>query len=165
MAAEEANIRGRDQGKSFLNKLVSKMPAPVFSGREADWADFAREWKRYLQILCPDGMERAQADMLVLEALRGSLDPASRKMLLSALETDPGLTYRAFWRILEQEFSRDLTTHYRQEWEKVTLEGKRHITPLMWRNFESDFAFKAARVGDVTNREMEERLLLQLPPI
>ena len=44
MAAEEANINGQDQGKSFLNKLVSKMPAPVFSGREADWADFAREW-------------------------------------------------------------------------------------------------------------------------
>ena len=46
----------------------------------------------------------------------------------------------------------------------MTLEGKRHITPLMWKNFESDFAFKAARVGDVTNREMEERRLLQLPP-
>jgi hypothetical protein len=112
--------------------------------------------------MCPGGVD-AMADIPILETLRGCLDQGAKNRLAAALERNPQLTYNEFWRDLEREYSRDLTSHYRREWEKVTLGGVRRLTPQMWRIFESEFSLKATRVGDVTEREMEERLLAELP--
>ena len=79
------------------------------------------------------------------------------------MESDPNLTYANFWKTLKLDFGRDLTGVYRKEWDKVTLGGARNITPQMWRQFEADFELKARRVGDITDREKEDRIKLELP--
>ena len=154
---------GRFQRDGFLKTLIGKLAPPIFSGLDSDFADFSREWKRYLHVMCPDGVDQPEGDILILETLRGCLDVGARNRLASALERNTHLTYNDFWRELEREYTRDLTSHYRREWEKVTLGGARRLTPQMWRVFESEFSLKATRVGDVTEREMEERLMSELP--
>jgi hypothetical protein len=132
--------------KAFLNNLVNQMKLPTFSGSEADFADFSREWQQYVRVMCP-GELASVGDPLLLGMLKKALDHASCQKLITAMESNPNLTYADFWKSLEQDFGRDLTGVYRKEWEKVTLGGIRNATPQMWHQFEADFELKARRVG------------------
>jgi hypothetical protein len=148
--------------KAFLNSMVNQMKMPEFSGNESDFADFAREWQQYVRIMCPGGASSV-GDALLLGLLKKALDHASRQRLISSMEANPDLKYSTFWKSLEADFGRDLTGVYRREWEKVTLGGVRNITPKMWRQFIADFELKARRVGDITDREKEDRIRRELP--
>jgi hypothetical protein len=148
--------------KAFLNNMVNQMKLPTFSGEEAEFADFAREWREYVRVMCPAGTASV-GDPLLLGMLKKALDHASTQKLTSAMEANPNLTYTEFWRTLEEDFGRDLTGVYRKEWEKVSLGGVRNITPQMWRKFEADFELKARRVGDITDREKEDKIKRELP--
>ena len=79
------------------------------------------------------------------------------------MDANPNLTYAEFWQVLEQDFGRDLSGLYRKEWDKVTLGGVRNITPQMWRQFEAECEVKSRRVGDITDREREDRIKRELP--
>ena len=160
---EDAREPPRDKGLSpFVRNLVSKVTQPKFSGHEADFADFSREWKQFMRVMCPGGVDQ-ENDVLVLEILKSSLDPASQNKLAALLEQNPDLTYMGYWRELEKDFCRDFAAHYRREWEKVSLNGVRHPTPNQWRTFVSNFELKCLRVEDATDREKEERILAELP--
>ena len=148
--------------KAFMNKMVNEIKAPEFSGDEADFADFAREWQQYLRVMCPGGTAEV-SDALILGMLKKALDHVSCQKLISAMESNPNLTYANFCKMLELDFGRDLTGVYRKEWDKVTLGGARNLTPKLWRQFEAEFELKARRVGDVTDREKEDRIKLELP--
>ena len=149
--------------KAFLNSLVNQIKAPTFSGNEADFADFAREWKQYIRMVSSESGVIAIGDALALDTLKRALDHASRQKLIAAMDKNPNLKYDEFWKVLETDFSRDLTGVHRKEWEKVTLGGVRNITPQMWRKFEAELQVKSSRVEDITDREKESRIKRELP--
>ena len=99
----------------------------------------------------------------LLGFLREALDPASQHRLKARREANPILTYSAFWKELERDFGRDPSAHSRREWERVSLKGVRRLDQFTWRNFTAEFEFKLTQVPDATEREIEERLLDQLP--
>ena len=103
------------------------------------------------------------SDDVLFEFLREALDTASQLKLKARREVNPGLTYVSFWRELERELGKDLTVYARREWEKVSLRGVKRLDQFAWRNFTSEFEFKLSQVGDATDREVEERLMDELP--
>ena len=151
-------------GGGGLNPLAARvmgnLPKPTFSGSETDWKAFSRDWRQYCTTIQQGG---GVTDRDLLRLLKDSLDEASRNTLGARLEEKPDLSYTEFWRGLEQEFGRDMTVQSRRAWEKVTLGGAKRITPEMWRKFTSLFDLRLSQVEYVTDEEVEDRLMIELP--
>ena len=95
--------------------------------------------------------------------LHDCLDETSQRRLRLRRTEEPHLHFVEFWRQLESEFGRDQTTHYRDEWERVTLGGDGKLTVADWRNFQSKFELALGRVEDATETEVERKILVELP--
>ena len=126
-----------------VKSLLAKIPKPKFSGHEVDWKEFAREWQDWCGLLGDGGHD--VSDRVMLELLKDSLDPVSRKLLSARKEDDPGLTYRSFWKQLEQDFGKNLPGHYRRQWEQISLRGSA-LTTSSWRGFISEVKLARVRV-------------------
>ena len=142
--------------------MVSQIKMPKFSGKEVDFPDFSREWQQYVRIVCPEGVASV-GDPILLEMLKLAVDNVTRQQLISALEANPGWGYREICKTLEEDFTRDLTWLHQKEWKELTLGGFQEISSQKWRQFMADFELKARRVGDITEREMVEKIKQELP--
>lgn len=138
-----------------LGKLISKMKRPTFSGKAEDWREFAREWGNWFDLV--KEWTPGISDKAGLELLKDSLDPASNMLLVAMRDKDPSLTFVSFWRTLQTEFEKNLESHYRRQWEAVSLKGVSQISPYAWRNFVAEFRMALGRVDDVSEREIEKK--------
>ena len=160
--AEHPN-RGPGPLGPLLMNILGSQPPPEFSGNMADWERFSQEWAFYesvLQQTQPAGFP----DGILLIIFRRSLDETSRQKLDAAMRLNPRLTFTQFWDTLVTEFARDPSAYHRKEWLKVSLNKKSELNPQTWRTFRCAFELALSRVEDATEREVEERLLGELPP-
>ena len=74
-----------------------------------------RERMGLLGELQQEAYECAIPDSILLELLRQSLDEVSRLRLQTKRESDPGITFKQFWRDLERTFEGDAAEIYRRE--------------------------------------------------
>ena len=101
-------------------------------------------------------------DDIMLSLLKGSLDRTSQNRLVTRQEAKPGLTYAEFWGELQGVFGADVPERNRQEWERVTVRGKR-LDPDVWRDFQAEFEMTLRRVEDARDREVRERIMAEIP--
>ena len=144
--------------------ILGNRPQPVFAGEIADWERFSREWLLYESILRQTQTAEIP-DHLMFIIFRRSLDKASLDKLDATLVTNPHTSFVEFWQGLAKEFTRDPSGHYRREWQKIGLKGVRELTAQNWRAYRSAFELALSRVEDATEREIEEKIMAELPPL
>ena len=102
----------------ILSLVLGKGPGP-FSGQRAEWAEWKRKFLRFvgeMQETMPTITERQ-----LLSVLRHSLDQGSQAILETALLSNPGLEFSAFWARLELEMGSDDVEEMRSKWHALRL--------------------------------------------
>ena len=132
----------------LLAGLASTCPAPKFSGRDEDWASFAKEWGQYVRILNEMAGQDIH-DVLLLRVLQGSLDEVSRAKLQARQEANPALTFAEFWKELQQMYLWDDVERHRREWEALLLRHVKEMTLKDLRSFQVRFDLLLGRIGPV----------------
>ena len=141
-----------------IGKVLGDMGKPKFSGKAEDWQKFKMGWERHVAILTESSPSKNLPDLILLEALKGSLDPHTQKLLEKGQEDDIYLTYEQFWHDLETEFETDLTSKHRAAWKAVKLSDPENLTLKNWKTFFLDFQVRKNRVEDWT--EVEEYAMI-----
>jgi hypothetical protein len=78
-------------------------------------------------------------------------------------EEDPGLSFKDFWVVLQEEFSGDLTRQQRNLWRGVKLDTTPPLNGEKWKKFRREFDLRKFRVSDWTETEEYDLILGQLP--
>ena len=161
---EGENPRQGQNLPKFLENRMSKRTPPKFTGKDSDWKDFSRDWLRYLGHVRKVAGNGNVNEYIALQLLFDSLDRASQDKLDAARDLDPELTYSSFWGALSQEYDRDMTDEFRDEWQRVTLRHVQKLTVSAWREYQAAFEKALFRATDVSEREAERKLESELPP-
>ena len=70
-------------------QILGTMVPPKFSGLADDWQQFAKEWQEYVRVLGTIAVGGELPDVLLLQALKGCLDDATKKELQKLMEQNP----------------------------------------------------------------------------
>ena len=165
-------VRDESQGPLFgqmamnpiLMSILGQMGQPKFSGNRDDWPQFAKDWQEYVRILTSFMPGGGFPDVLLLQALKGCVDEATKRELQRLMEKDPQLTYALFWAQLQQDFEGDTNLQHRAAWERVVLDPQAPLTAQTWRQFCTEFVLKGQRVEDKGDGEDYKLIFKQLPP-
>ena len=149
-----------------INPLVAQMlannPPPHFSGEDADWEKFAKEWAAYEKLVRQVG-DGDMVEVVIFQSLNTSLDPAGRDFLERRRAEEPTLTFTQFWLQLKKIFDRDMLKVYRRKWVAVTLPANREFTSKAWRTYKSAFELALRQVLDASENEIVAKILQDLP--
>jgi hypothetical protein len=137
---------------------------PQFSGDDADWSSFERDWEEHVGSLLA-ALGGQVPDALLMLELEKVLDPANLMILQSRKEANPGVTCGEFERELRRRHSCDTTLQDRWAWENVQFCPKDPARPTLaeWRLFRAEFELLASRVDGRTRDEEHRLIFRQLP--
>ena len=88
---------------------------------EGGWKHFAKEWDQHLTFVRLFNRGLEIPDILLLEILRTCLDETDQKFLQLKLDQNPGLSFFAFWHMLESMYDKESPAQNRLAWEAVRL--------------------------------------------
>ena len=146
---------------TFLHAQLMATNAPKFSGDEADWQEFSQGWAHYQNVI-RETEGREVGDGILFNILELCVDEATKCKIRSERRRDVSLPFRKFWQGLEREFGRDQEGARRREWERVQLrEGE--ISLASWRSYRVAFEAALSQVEGVSDREIEQKVLRDLP--
>ena len=73
----------------ILVQILGAMGQPKFSRKSDDWQQFAKDWQEYIRVLATLAPGGEVPDVILLQALKGCLDEATKNELQKLLERDP----------------------------------------------------------------------------
>ena len=161
-----APVVHEDMGK-MVNPLLLALALethPQFSGEDADWETFEREWEEHERMLSA-ALGGGVPEILLQQELRKSLDGANQLILQLRKELHPGLTCAEFVRELRRQHSCDTSLQDRWAWEDVKFRPKDAARPTLaeWKLFQAEFELRGSRVIGKAWGEEHRLIFRQLP--
>jgi hypothetical protein len=101
-------------------------------------------------------------DVFLFDLFRSSVDPATQNWLRAMRKKEPDLTFAKFWQTVDREFTRDHENARRCEWEAISIPHGQ-LSLLKWREYRNAFEVALSLKQKVSDREIEEKILRDLP--
>ncbi len=83
-------------------------------------------------------------------------------MFRAMRKKEPDLTFAKFWHTVDSEFTRDHENARRRDWEAISIPHGQ-LSLLKWREYHNAFEVVLSLTQKVSDREVEEKILRDLP--
>jgi hypothetical protein len=142
-------------------EVLKTLVKPKFTGYPLDWAQFAKDWDKYLKRMSCNAILSDGDQMALLE---GCLDPESQLWLQSLKDSETGISFQEFYAQMEDRYGRHRDKGTRKRWQDVSLPDSGKITTHEWDGFTVRFKMAQREVPDATEDEAYRLLSSKLPP-
>ena len=148
----------------LLMSILAFRALTNFSGEDIDWENFSRDWQVY-EAMLEQSWGGKVPDLFMFEILYHSLDRSMQDKLRSSRIQNPTLTYHDFWESMEKIFVKDQSQIRRNDWRRVSLPRGNELSSQIWRAYQNAFELAVSRIEDITEQEIEAKIIQDLPSI
>lgn len=148
----------------IMTNFLSRNAIPIFTGEDTDFEGWSREFQGRVSMLRKMGGEVEFIESVLIRELKEALDKGGQDLLDRRLQENPSLTFEEFWVELEKIYARDMAKIRRKKFEEVSLGTERFPTLRQWRMYENAFELNLRMVTDMSDVEIQKKLLCDIPP-
>jgi hypothetical protein len=151
-------------GCAALQALRGSLRKPFFDGNLQHWQDFVVAWQHYARYMLLGAPEGQAGDLLRRDTLVSCLSGALWKRWSGELRLRPTLTFDEVWSQLARAYEVDDPHTERRRWHEVRLQHSGGTIRLQeFLTFTTEFNLALQQVADLTDQEVLDLILKQLP--